>query len=60
MRMQHDEALNRHRLEGLLALYAPSPKTVIFGSGLGKKLQGKAEIKTADKEATPILTNLTQ
>jgi uncharacterized protein (TIGR02246 family) len=47
---KHDEALNQHNLEGVLALYAPSPKTVMLGTGPGEKYQGKAEIKTAYTE----------
>jgi len=47
---KHDDALNQHNLEGLLALYAPSPKTVMLGTGPGEKFQGKAEIKTAYTE----------
>ena len=46
----HDTALNQHNLEGVLALYAPSPKTVMLGTGPGEKYQGKAEIKTAYTE----------
>jgi hypothetical protein len=47
---KHDEALNQHNLGGLLALYSPSPKTVLLGTGPGEKYQGKAEIKTAYTE----------
>jgi uncharacterized protein (TIGR02246 family) len=47
---KHDEALNQHNLEGVLALYAPSPKTVMLGTGPGEKYQGKAEIKAAYTE----------
>ena len=47
---KHDEALNQHNLEGLLALYAPSPRTVTLGTGPGEKYQGKAEIKAAYTE----------
>lgn len=47
---KHDEALNQHNLEGLLALYSPSPKAVMLGTGPGEKYQGKAEIKTAYTE----------
>ena len=50
MLKKHDEALNQHNLEGVLALYAPSPKTVMLGTGPGEKYQGKAEIKTAYTE----------
>ena len=47
---KHDDALNQHNLEGVLALYSPSPKTVMLGTGPGEKYQGKAEIKTAYTE----------
>jgi uncharacterized protein (TIGR02246 family) len=47
---KHDEALNQHNLEGVLALYSSSPKTVVLGTGPGEKFQGKAEIKTAYTE----------
>jgi ketosteroid isomerase-like protein len=47
---KHDEALNQQNLEGLLALYAPSPKTVMLGTGPGEKFQSKEEIKTAYTE----------
>jgi uncharacterized protein (TIGR02246 family) len=47
---KHDEALNQHNLSELLALYAPSPKTVILGTGPGEKYQGKDEIKAAYTE----------
>ena len=47
---KHDEALNQQNLGGLLTLYAPSPKTVMLGTGPGEKFQGKEEIKTAYTE----------
>ena len=47
---KHDEALNQHNLAGVLALYAPSPKTVMLGTGPGEKFQGKEEIKAAYTE----------
>ena len=50
MLKKHDEALNQHNLNGLLALYSPSPKTVVLGTGPGEKYQGKAEIKAAYTE----------
>lgn len=46
----HDEALNQHRLDALLALYVPSPKTVMLGTGPGEKFQGPEEIKAAYME----------
>ena len=47
----HDEALNQHHLDALLALYAPSPKTVMLGTGPGEKFQGAEELKAAIKDA---------
>jgi uncharacterized protein (TIGR02246 family) len=47
---KHDEALNQHNLAGVLALYAPSSKTVVLGTGPGEKFQGKEEIKAAYTE----------
>lgn len=44
---KHDEAMNQHDLEGVVALFAPSPKTVILGTGPGERYQGLEEIKTA-------------
>jgi len=44
---EHDEALNQHHLDALLALYAPSPKTIVIGTGPGEKFQGPEEIKAA-------------
>jgi len=47
---KHDDALNQHNLEGVLALYSQSPKAVMLGTGPGEKFQGNAEIKTAYTE----------
>lgn len=44
---KHDEAMNKHDLEGIVALFAPGPKTVILGTGPGERYQGLEEIKTA-------------
>lgn len=46
----HDEAMNRHDLEGVMALYAPGPKTVMLGTGPGERFQGADEIRTAYRE----------
>lgn len=46
----HDEALNRHNLEGVLALFAPGQKTVVLGTGPGERYQGAEEIRSAYKE----------
>jgi uncharacterized protein (TIGR02246 family) len=50
MLRQHDEALNQHDLDRVLALFSPDPKTVMIGSGPGEKFLGKAEIKAAYTE----------
>jgi ketosteroid isomerase-like protein len=44
---QHDDAMNRHDLDGLIALYSSNPKTVMIGTGPGEKFQGQAEIRNA-------------
>ena len=44
---RHDEAMNKHDLEGVLALFDPGPKTVVMGTGPGEKYQGLAEIREA-------------
>lgn len=47
---RHDEAMNRQDMNGVLALFAPGPKTVVIGTGPGEKYQGAAEIKSAYTE----------
>ena len=47
---QHDDAMNQHNLEGVTALFAPDPKTVIIGTGPGERFQGREEIKNAYTE----------
>ena len=47
---QHDDAMNQHNLDGILALFAPGPKTVVMGTGPGERYQGREEIKTAYTE----------
>src|SRR5262245_42031775 len=47
---QHDDAMNQHNLDGVVALFAPGPKTVIIGTGPGERYQGREEIKTAYTE----------
>ena len=47
---KHDEAMNQHDLEGVVALFAPDPKTVVLGTGPGERYQGREEIKTAYTE----------
>ena len=47
---KHDEAMNQHNLNAILALFAPGPKTVILGTGAGERYQGSAEIKAAYTE----------
>jgi ketosteroid isomerase-like protein len=47
---KHDEAMNQHNLDGVVAMYAPGPKTLMLGTGPGEKFQGPAEIKAAYAE----------
>lgn len=47
---KHDDAMNQHDLEGVTALFAPGPKTVVIGTGPGERYQGREEIKTAYTE----------
>ena len=47
---EHDEAMNQHNLEGVVALFAPESKTVIMGTGPGERFQGREEIKNAYTE----------
>ncbi|MBO0720247.1 MAG: nuclear transport factor 2 family protein [Blastocatellia bacterium] len=44
---KHDDAMNRHDLDGVLELYSPDPRTVMMGTGPGEKFQGQAEIRNA-------------
>src|SRR5262245_5944474 len=47
---KHDDAMNQQNLEGVIALFAPGPKTVVIGTGPGERYQGREEIKTAYTE----------
>ena len=47
---KHDDAMNRHDLDGILALFSPDPKTMMIGTGPGEKFQGLAEIRNAYAE----------
>jgi ketosteroid isomerase-like protein len=47
MLKKHDEAMNQHDIDGVLALYSSNPKTVMIGTGPGEKFQGQAEIRDA-------------
>ena len=48
---KHDDAMNRHDMEAVLALFAPAPaKPVMLGTGPGERYQGAAEIKVAYTE----------
>jgi ketosteroid isomerase-like protein len=47
MLKKHDDAMNRHDLDGVVALYSSNPKTVMIGTGPGEKFQGQAEIRDA-------------
>lgn len=44
---KHDEALKQHDLNGIMALFAPGPKTVVLGTGPGEKYQGAQKIREA-------------
>jgi ketosteroid isomerase-like protein len=44
---QHDKAFTSQDMDGVLKLYAPSPKTVLVGTGEGELFVGKDQIKTA-------------
>jgi ketosteroid isomerase-like protein len=50
MLKKHDDAMNQHDLDGVLALYSTNPKTVVIGTGPGEKFQGQAEIRDAYSE----------
>jgi ketosteroid isomerase-like protein len=50
MLKKHDEAMNQHNLEGVMAFYASGPKTMMLGTGPGEKFQGPTEIKAAYSE----------
>jgi uncharacterized protein (TIGR02246 family) len=44
---KHDEAMNQHNLEAVMALFAPGDKTVMIGTGPGERWVGKDEIRAA-------------
>jgi uncharacterized protein (TIGR02246 family) len=47
---KHDEALNQHDLDAILALFAPGEKTTMIGTGPGERWVGKDEIRAAYTE----------
>jgi len=47
---KHDDAMNQHDLDALMALYSPNPKTIMIGTGPGEKFQGLSEIRNAYAE----------
>lgn len=47
---KHDEALNQHDLDGIMSVFAASPRTVVMGTGPGERWQGKDEIRAAYTE----------
>jgi uncharacterized protein (TIGR02246 family) len=49
MLKQHDEAVNQHDLEGVLATYAKSENIVLMGTGPGEVWVGKEAIADAYK-----------
>jgi uncharacterized protein (TIGR02246 family) len=50
MLQKHDDAMNQHDIDGVMALFSPNPKTVMIGTGPGEKFQGLAEIRSAYTE----------
>ena len=46
---QHHDALNKHDLKALMALYADSPNVALMGTGPGEFWKGKAAIEEAYK-----------
>jgi ketosteroid isomerase-like protein len=50
MLKKHDDAMNRHDLDGVMALYSSDPKTVMLGTGPGERFLGEAEIRSAYTE----------
>ena len=46
---QHHEALNKHDLKALLALYADSPSVAVMGTGPGEFWKGKAAVEDTYK-----------
>ena len=47
---QHHDALNKHDLKALLALYADTPNVAMMGTGPGEFWKGKAEVEAAYQE----------
>jgi len=47
---QHDDAMNRQDLDGVINVFAPGPKTVAMGTGPGERWQGRDEIRGAYTE----------
>src|SRR5262245_31370712 len=50
MLRKHDEALNKHDLEGVVGLFAPGNKTVVLGTGPGERFEGRDGIRAAYTE----------
>lgn len=46
---QHHEALNKHDIKALMALYADTPEVALMGTGPGEFWKGKAEMEGAYK-----------
>jgi uncharacterized protein (TIGR02246 family) len=44
---KHDDALNRHDLEGVVEIFAPGEEAVLMGTGPNELWQGVQQIKTA-------------
>ena len=50
MLRKHDEALNKHDLESVVALFAPGARTVLLGTGPGERFEGRDGIRAAYTE----------
>jgi ketosteroid isomerase-like protein len=44
---KHDDAMKRHDIDAVMALFAPGEKTVMIGTGPGERWVGKDEIRSA-------------
>jgi ketosteroid isomerase-like protein len=47
---QHDEAMNKHDIKALMALYADDPGIVLMGTGPGEFWKGKAAVEETYKQ----------
>src|SRR5215813_563598 len=44
---KHDDAVNRHDLDGVIEVFAPGDRTVVMGTGPNERWQGVEQIKAA-------------